>query len=184
MLAKFKLRSSPTLYLLVKLVGVFCISYYGTLAIEGLAAPGHYYSPFINRYLDYPAALRSSLLWGTQQFAALCGRNAFLSGTYLVRIEGGAGVQLVYSCLGIGVMSCWVSFVLANKGYLGKKLKWILGGLMIIWIINVIRMGILLVQNNTGSKLILGIDNHLFFNIAAYSGVLFLMFLYGRNFGK
>lgn len=96
----------------------------------------------------------------------------------------GSWVKLVYACLGVGVMCFWLAFVLANTGGLVKKITWLFIGLISIWLINVLRISIVLLANNKHIKMPLGLDNHTFFNILAYGAVFILMFLYDRSFNK
>src|SRR4051794_39860305 len=106
------------------------------MGVIGLAAPGAYYSPVIHDYFNYPVALRSSLLYGAKLFVALSGHAAYLHDRFYISIPQGRGVRMVYSCLGIGVLSFWMAFVYANKGSFKKKFAWMLGGVLLIWVIN------------------------------------------------
>ena len=95
---------------------------------------------------------------------------------------GGNAVQLIYACLGIGVMSFWLAFVVANKGSIGKKMIWILGGMLCIWVINVVRIAMVLMANNEKMQIPFHMDNHTFFDILAYIAIFVLIFLYDRSF--
>ncbi|HQW83626.1 MAG TPA: archaeosortase/exosortase family protein [Ferruginibacter sp.] len=174
----------PFIIYLVKFFAIFCIAYYGTIAVEGLAMPGNHYSSFIDNYLDYPSALRQSLLQGAAFFLKLMGHNTFIPDPYRLQLINGSWVKLVYACLGVGVMCFWLAFVMANKGKLVKKITWVLVGLVSIWLINVLRITLVLLANNNHAKMPLGLDNHTFFNILAYAAVFILMFLYDKRFKK
>ena len=165
---------------ILKFLGFFCIAYFGTIAIEGLASPVNYYSPFINHYMDYPSWLRASLLSGSKLFASLAGFKSVITDVYHIKIVNGKSVQLVYSCLGVGVMSFWLAFVMANTGGWLRKTAWIIGGMICIWLINVTRLGLLLVTINKNQSLPFGLDNHTFFNILAYVAIFVLIYFYDR----
>jgi exosortase/archaeosortase family protein len=152
--------------------------------VEGLAKPGNYYSSFIERYLDYPSWLRATLLWGSKLFVGIVGYNSVITDAYHLRIVGGGSVQLIYACLGVGVMSFWLAFVVANKGNWKKKMIWVIGGFLCIWIINVLRIGLVLIQNNTRKEMMFGLDNHTFFNILSYVAIFGLILLYDKSFKK
>ncbi len=166
---------------LVKFLGVFCIAYFGTIAIEGLATPAGYYSPFVDHYMDYPSWLRASLLYGTKVFASLAGFKTVITDAYHIEIVNGKSVQLVYSCLGVGVMSFWLAFVMANRGGWLRKTAWIIGGMICMWLINITRIGLLLVTINKNQKMPFGLDNHTFFNILAYGAMFVLIYFYDRS---
>ncbi len=175
-----KLIKHPLVIYLLKFAVVFCVAYYGTIAVEGLAAPGNHYSPFIEHYLDYPSWLRSSLLNGSRLLLSIFGYHTVITDSYHLQMVGGRSVQLIYACLGIGVMSFWLAFVVANKGSWKRKSVWVLGGMFCIWLINVSRISLVLVQNNTGKNLMWGMDNHDFFNVLSYVALFLMIFLYDR----
>ena len=50
---------------LIKFGAIFCICYFGTLAIIGLASPEGWYSPFVEKYLDYVSWIKLSLMHTT-----------------------------------------------------------------------------------------------------------------------
>lgn len=160
------------------------MAYFGTIAVEGVAAPGNYYWPFVEQYLNYPAWLRATLLWGSNIFCGLLGHETFIPDVYHLQLVGGRAVQLVYSCLGVGVMSFWLAFVVANKGRFWKKTFWVLGGILGIWMINVLRISLTLLSNNKKAAIPFDMDNHDFFNVLAYGAIFLLMFLYDRSFGR
>lgn len=167
---------------IVKFLLVFAILYYGTFAFIGLAAPGGYYIPFFDHYLNYPAWLRTSLLMGSRELLILLGYHPFLQDKYVIKLPEGASVRMVYACLGYGIMSFWTAFVFANTGSWKRKLTWIAGGLVSIWFINVVRISILLVANSRSRNMPFGIDHHTWFNICAYILVFALMYLYDARF--
>ena len=167
-------------YLLTFLI-VFCILYFGTTAFIGLAAPGGYYVPVFDHYLNYPSWLRASILIGSKVLLNIFGYHPFRPDQYLLSLPGGASVRMVYSCLGYGIMSFWAAFVFANKGSWKRKAVWILGGLLAIWFINVVRVSVLLVANSKSAAMPLGIDHHTWFNICAYALVFLMIWMYDRS---
>ena len=178
------LIKNPFVLYVARFIGAFCILYYGTQGVIGLAAPGRYYSGFIHDYLNYPVLLRNSLLYGARFFLSLFGYDALVHHTFFISMVGGRGVRMVYSCLGIGLISFWTAFVYANKGNLTKKLVWITGGLMLIWLINITRVALLLLAINKKWPMPLHLDNHTWFNIAAYTAIFILVYFYHRSSKK
>jgi exosortase/archaeosortase family protein len=162
----------------------FCILYFGTLAIIGLSAPGGYYSEFVHNYLDYVSLFRFCLLHTSKILLMLFGYNVFVENAYIIRMHGGSGVHLVYSCLGFGVMSFWVAFVYANTAPWKKKAKWIIGGVLAIIFINVLRISIFLVAINKHWHNIFNLDNHALFNIAVYMLIFVMIYMFDRNSRK
>jgi exosortase/archaeosortase family protein len=164
---------------IAKFIGAFCILYFGTIAVEGLAAPeGKYYNSFIDKHLDYVSWLRSSLTHGTKLVVAAFGYPAdFLSQTVL-QVKGGRGINVGYDCLGYGVISFWIAFVFANTGSWKRKLIWILSGVVLLWLINVLRISLVLIGINKHWKFPFGWDHHTWFNIVAYVSIFAMIWLY------
>jgi exosortase/archaeosortase family protein len=159
----------------------FCILYYGTLAVIGLAAPGGYYSPFIHNYLNYVGWLRFALLSCSKLVLTILGYHIFINGLYTIMLYGGHGVHIVYSCIGYGIMSFWVAFIFANKGKWQKKIKWIAGGVALIFSINVVRISLLLIAINKQWSTPFNINHHTLFNIVAYVAIFILMYFFDRS---
>lgn len=175
-----KTVSHPLFIYLLRFGVVFCVAYFTTVAVEGLSTPEHYYSPFVQHYLDYPSWLRASLLNGAKLLLAVFGYHTVIPDAYHLVVVGGKAVQLIYACLGVGVMSFWLAFVLANRGPWQRKLLWVLGGMMCIWLINVTRISLVLLKNNSGKDRMWGLDNHTFFNILSYVALFLMIIWYDR----
>ncbi|HCF63679.1 MAG TPA: hypothetical protein DEU93_05525 [Chitinophagaceae bacterium] len=62
-----------------------------------------------------------------------------------------------------------------------KKGMWLIIGWGVLWIINVVRIGLLLIAYNKGWGMPLGIDHHTWFNIFAYGAIFFMMYLFERK---
>ncbi len=175
------LKHRPFLFFVIKFILLFAILYYGTLAMIGLSVPGGHYSKFVDNYLDYVSWIRSSLLHGSKQVLSLFGVKTYLASDYNLRQVNGRGIRLVYECVGYGVMSFWIAFVVASEGRWLKKILWIVGGLLFIWVLNITRLSLLLVATNKGWPMPLGWDHHTWFNIFAYLFIFIFMFLFNRN---
>jgi exosortase/archaeosortase family protein len=170
-----------TINYILKFIICFCILYYGSLAVIGLSSPGGYYSSFVHDYLDYIAGLRFAILYCSKLLLTIFGYNVFIDGTYVVRLHGGYGVHLVYSCIGYGIMSFWVAFIFANQVRWQKKISWMIGGIALIFLINVARISLLLVAVNKKWQNSFDLDNHTLFNIAAYIAIFTMIYLFDRS---
>jgi len=177
-------KPNPFLIYLLKFLGIFGILYATGEAVIGLSAPGGLYSPFVDHYLNYPTLLRSSLLLGGKSFLALFGIDAYVHDVIFLRIRDGLGIRMVYSCLGLGIMSCWVAFVVANKGSVRRKITWLLTGLVLIWVMNVGRVVLVLLAANRQWATLFELDHHTLFNIAAYIALFILAYFFDRSGSK
>ncbi len=167
------------LFYLMRFAFAFCVFYYGTKAIIGLSVPGGYYSPFVANHLDYISFLRKILLIGSKDFCNMLGYETYTEGTYFLK-SGGVGVRMVYECIGYVVMSFWAAFVISNSGNFIKKFLWIIGGWLIIYFVNVLRISFLLISLITHHKLPFNIDHHTLFNIVAYIIILIMIYFYDK----
>ena len=169
---------------LLKFIGTFCLLYFGTKAFIGLSTPGNYYLPFMHNYLDYIGILRSSILLGAKWILLLFGYHCNVVNTFFLKMQMGRSVHIVYSCLGYGVMSFWLAFIFANTGSLKRKVLWMVAGVLIIWVINVIRIALLLLSINNNWTLFFGIDHHTLFNITSYIFIFIGIYCYDKSYTK
>ncbi len=165
----------------LKFIGAFCFFYFGTLAIIGLSSKEGYYIGFVDRYLNFIPAFRDSLLQASKYFLSIFGYECYQSSPTQLRMVDGGGVNLVYSCLGYGVTSFWIAFVFANSGTWKKKLTWMLGGVVSLYIINVVRISLVLLFNSKHWHWPFGWDNHTWFNIAAYLTIFGMIYLFDKS---
>ncbi len=168
----------------LKFGAAFCILYFGTLAVIGLSARENQYSPFVANYLNFINPLRTLLLLTSKGFLALLGYRTFLSSEYILSMEHGSSIRMVYSCIGYGVLSFWGAFVFANKGTWQKKISWIAAGWIVLCVINVMRVSILLIATNNHWSIPFGWDHHTWFNIIAYSFIFGMIYFYDRSSKK
>lgn len=174
------LKDKKFLSFLLKFLLGFCILYYGTIAMIGITAPGGYYVAFADKYLDYVSGLRWLLLHASVMILNVTGFNIYLKDIYTIKMQNGLGVHVGYDCIGYGVMAFWIAFIFANQLSVKQKLKWILGGLLVIFSINVARISLMLVAVNRHWRSPLQMDNHTWFNIAAYLAIFTMMWFFDR----
>src|SRR5689334_22919877 len=99
---------------LIKFILSFCVLYYGTIAFIGISSPGGYYVRFADRYINYVAWLRASLLYTSNGVLKLLRYPVYLPDSYTIKLEKGSGVHIGYDCIGYGVLFFWIAFVFAN----------------------------------------------------------------------
>lgn len=112
--------------------------------------------------------------------SALGYKSSFANHT--IALQTGEAVRIVYSCIGYGVMSFWIAFVVANKGSLKKKTAWAVGGIFSLWVINVLRIVLILLSAKERWGAPLGWDHHTWFNISAYALIFGMIYLYDRSY--
>lgn len=147
----------------------------------GLIVPGGYYSPFVEHYLNYVTLIKVSVLQTASWLAHLFGVSSYLTDSSHLQITGSRRVFMAWACTGLEIMSFWAAFCLADTTPRRKKMYWCLGGLFCIWLINCIRVALLVVAVKHDWPQIGTIRHHDTFNAVAYSFVFLLMFVYYRR---
>jgi exosortase/archaeosortase family protein len=165
-------------------ITVFLVCYYASLFLTGVAVPGGMYSPFVEKYFNIAAWLRTSLLIGSTFLLSIFGTETVRINEYVIRAVGGTGVRIVYACLGFGVMSFWIAYIVANIASLQKKLVWVSGGLLFLWTLNVVRISLVLVAGNKGWHFPFGWDHHTWFNIIAYLAIFAMIYFFEKSLKK
>ncbi|MDD2794222.1 MAG: exosortase/archaeosortase family protein [Sediminibacterium sp.] len=166
---------------LLRFLGLFSLLYFGTYAFIGLSAEGGYFIPFLKQ-IDYVSWYRQLLLRSSETVLDLLGYNAYTRGPYLLYINGKSGLQLVYSCLGFGVLSFWIAYVVTHQsGTTKTKIKWAITGILLITVLNIIRIIVLLLAVYKHWINIAGIDHHTLYNCIVYVIVLLMAFYYRKK---
>ena len=168
----------------IKFLVVFAFFYFGTFFWIGFVTPGGYYNEFAAQYLDYISAIKTSLLFGTKTLVSFFGIQTVQFKNHIIRFVHGKGVRIAYDCVGYGVYSFWIAFVVANKSSFTRKTIWIIVGLILLWSINVIRISLFLVSVNKNWKTPLGIDHHDWFTIVAYAFIFLMIFVFDKKNNK
>ncbi|MDD2794192.1 MAG: exosortase/archaeosortase family protein [Sediminibacterium sp.] len=166
---------------LLRFLGLFSLLYFGTYAFIGLSTEGGHFIPFL-KHIDYVSWYRQLLLRSSEMVLDLLEYNAYTRGPYLLYINGKSGIQLVYECLGIGVLSFWIAFVTTDVyGTFKTKIRWILYGIITITVLNIARIIVLLLAVYKHWIHIAGIDHHTLYNSIVYGIVLLMLFFYRKK---
>ena len=170
---------NPGFIFIVKFLVLFLGFHYFNEFYIGITAPGNLYVPFLEEHLNYVDLIRASILYSSQLICDIFGYETIVEGPYLLKSVTGVSVRMVYTCIGLGIMSFWAGFVLAHSIGWKIKLFWTLLGIIVIWIVNCFRVAILLMATANQWNPNKFIDHHDTFNIIAYFlvGILLVLFL-------
>jgi exosortase/archaeosortase family protein len=175
------LTDKKFLFFVGKFMFLFCLFYFGTSAVIGLAAPGDYYIPFVGKYLDYVSWIKYSLLWAVKHLAGFAGYETVTEPGFIISVVNQKGIIIAMNCVGYGVYSVWAAYVIANDGNWKNKMVWVIVGLLLLWLINTIRISLFLIAINKGWPMPLGLDHHTWFNVFAYAAIFALMFFFDKR---
>ncbi|HVV54361.1 MAG TPA: exosortase/archaeosortase family protein [Mucilaginibacter sp.] len=147
-------------------LSLFAAFYFFNIFWYGITTPGNYYNSFLANHLDYIRLLRHLLLRTTAKLLNWMGFASITDDTNIL-IAGHGRLTLIYSCLGLGIMSFFTAFVLAYPRKWKNKWGFLVCGLIVIQVLNIIRFLVLAIfwdKNEKGQI----IDHHTIFNIIIY----------------
>ncbi len=173
-------RESPLRFLVV-FIGLFLIFYYFNIFYFSITSRGSHYVPFFDEHLNYIRWLRNLLLTVSRSIVNMLGFTC-ISNDHQLLVAGRGIIDVVYSCLGLGVMSFFAAFVIAYPKKLKPKLIFLLIGLISIQVLNVLRFVLLAVLWDKKSHLIL--DHHTIFNIIIYIIIAITLYFWVKHDDK
>ena len=144
---------------------LFLLFYYFNILFFGLTSPGNHYNAFLADHLNYIQWIRQILLNASTAVINSLGLTA-INNNYELLVAGHGIIRLVYSCLGLGVISFFTAFVIAYPKPLRAKIIFILSGILAIEMLNIIRFVLLALFWDKRSAQI--IDHHTLFNTFIY----------------
>ena len=165
---------------IVKFLGLFIILYYFNLFFISITfRRSNAFYMFLKLHLDYIDGLRFSILRVSEFICGIIGVKCHMESDFIIRLDSKlGGLKMVYRCIGYGVMSFWAAFVLANKARIINKIVWIVFGWLIIWIINCIRVIMLLSVLQHQWPISTFLDHHTLFNILSYILIFVLIYAF------
>jgi exosortase/archaeosortase family protein len=170
-------RDSPARFA-VMFLALFAIFYYFNIYFFGITTPGNHYNAFLDQNLNYIRLLRRVLL---QSSAFIINQFGFttITNDYQLLIAGNGVIKLVYSCLGLGVMSFFSAFIIAYPTTIRSKLISLVLGNLCIQLLNIVRFVLLAIFWDKKSRMIL--DHHTIFNIAVYAIIAISLYFWVRH---
>lgn len=157
-------KGSP-LRFAITFVGLFLLFYYFNIFFFGITSKGNYYSAYLDEHLNYIRALRYALLHTSAKLLNWMGFIAIVS-DYELLVAAHSMIRVVYTCLGLGVISFFAAFVLAYPKTVKSKLTLLFTGILGIQVLNIIRFMLLALYWNRSRARV--IDHHLIFDVIIY----------------
>ncbi|RZJ98616.1 MAG: hypothetical protein EOO46_24945, partial [Flavobacterium sp.] len=168
----------------LRFAGLFFLFYLTYTFVISVSAPTGTYYPFVDHYLNFPAVIRFSVLHVGQFFLSLLGYSTTIADNRIISADGYSILEMAFPCYGLGVKSFWVAFICAHKLTWKQKLNWSIAGVMTIFILNCIRVAVLMISMVDKWSIAdsLGTNAHDFFNYLCYAALLCLiLFFYSKN---
>lgn len=157
---------------------LFGLFYYFNIFFFGITSTGNNYNAYLTEHLNYISGLRSLLLQSSAFILNAIGFGAIYN-QYELLVAGHGVLRLVYSCLGLGVMSFFAAFVIAYPGRRVNKFLFLIAGLTGIQLLNILRFVVLAIFWNKKTNLIL--DHHTIFNIFIYLIIALTLYFWVKH---
>lgn len=180
---------------LAKFIGLFLVFYYGNRFWVYFSIPGGrwYNEAFAAKYANYNyiSWITASLAHMSNYIGHLIGMDCYVRESGVLSTTSGHSVYIEWPCIGLGIYSFWLAFMLSQKMNLKKKLLLGFGGAILIWLINCVRISLLLLalEHNLRGwkknlKYIGEINHHDMYNYVCYIIIIGMIYLYYRLAGK
>jgi len=140
--------------------------------------------PFLYEYLNIVKVYRNIILQGSKNFIESLTYSSRIHDEYFIQINNKNQVILVYSCLGFGIISFWISFIISNAGSFLFKTIWLFSGVIALTLLNIFRISLILISEYWKFKPFLPFDHHTSYNIFSYLLILVLMWRYLKSSEK
>lgn len=166
----FKMREATHKYyverfFVTRFLILFLLLYGFNIAFIGITGEGGYYVQFLDQYVNYIRWLRESLIYCASILLNIFGYET-LRLPYHLKIIQGVKVGVGYDCLGYGIMSMHIALALSYPFKYKIRRLYLVLGLLIIYLINVIRIALVGVAYTNYRNV--NIDHHFVFNVIAY----------------
>ena len=150
----------------ITFIALFLAFYYFNIGFFSLTSPGSsHYNSFIAENFNYIRLLRHMLLLCTSFLLRCLGFGTVIN-EYQMLVAGRGGIRLVYTCLGLGLMSFFTAFVLSYPKVFKRKVVFLIAGLLVIQALNILRMALVALFWSRKAQQI--IDHHIIFNGIIY----------------
>jgi len=171
-------RHSPLRFLICFMV-LFLGFYYFNVVFFGITqSGGQHYNAWIANNLNYISLLRHILLKSSAQILNLLGFSA-ITNEYDLLVAGHGAIQLIYSCLGLGVISFFAAFVLSYPQKWKLKVIFLISGILGIELLNILRFILLALFWDKQHDQML--DHHAIFNIFIYLVIAVALFFWIKH---
>ena len=166
----------------LKLIALVLVLYYFFLGYGALVSPeGNQYNAFLDHNLNFIDWYRRTIMLFSNTIAHAFGADSYIASHQMMKLGNNIEFEIWFPCLGFGVMSFWLSFIVNSTSSLKRKFTWATLGIIAIWFINCLRIALLIISVDRNWPQSSYIDHHDMFNIMAYIIIAMLMYYYSKN---
>ena len=163
----------------VKMLVFYVLFSQGNLFMNSvLTEGGKYYNANISHHFNYIQGLKTALIVPAVWLIKLSGFYAIHNQMDVLVVDG-PHLRVNYSCLGLGVMSFLVAFIIAFPAKIKSKIQLLIFGIILIYVLNILRiaaLGILLGYFKSQRENFT--YHHEIFNILVYLIIFLVLYLW------
>lgn len=165
-----------------RFIGLLLLFYFLNLFFVKVANPrSDYYNEFLSKNFHYGSWMRTSILETSNMMTKTMGMDTYLQDSKTIRVRDGRALLMARQCLGLEIIGFWLAFILAHSIGWKRKFVWSFVGIASIWMINCLRVAVLLYAKQNKWQIVNNIDPHDMFNYVAYALVIALIYFFYRK---
>ncbi|RYF19791.1 MAG: hypothetical protein EOO42_13720 [Flavobacteriales bacterium] len=174
-----KKANKTAVFFVLKLVVFYLLFSQGNLFMNSvLNETGRFYNAFLTEHFNYIQWVRSSLIVPATWVIKLFGFYAIHNEMDVLVVDG-PHLRVNYSCIGLGVMSFLLAFVLAFPAKVKAKVRLFIIGTIMIYVLNVLRIaGLGILLGHFKSQRENFTYHHEVFNIIVYICIFALLYFW------
>ena len=151
----------------------------------GFTTPGgRLFFSFPARYLNFPYWLTVVVAKSATSLLEICGYAAHQRNAANVTIGESRGVTIAWGCLGVAALSLWTGFIAAHRARALYKLKWMVAGFVLIFMVNILRIAMIALSNYRQWSYFESFNAHTSFDTLTYAVILVLMLVFVLNYNS
>ena len=166
-------------------LGLYFVLKYGFYVYVGFTTTGgKLFFPLLADYVNIPEWLTLLVSKTSKLSLQIAGYGVYQKDAANVTIAGSKGVTLAWGCLGIGAISLWIAFITAHRISVKYKLRWIIAGVSLIFMINILRIDMIALSNYYKWSYFETFNAHTSFDVLTYVLILLMMFVFVKRYNR
>jgi exosortase/archaeosortase family protein len=174
-------KNYPEVLFILKFLLLFLFLYQFVEFWIGISSKGGLYVPFIDEYFNGVKWYRVFILKSAAAVHYLFSYPTHLLSSITLEGYNGYRVNMVYSCIGYGIICFWAAFVFSFPITLKHKLQWLALGFILLFMLNVLRISILLFVINKTKNVESFSMHHTYYNVCSYALIFMMIYFFVKK---
>ncbi|WP_185154418.1 archaeosortase/exosortase family protein [Fulvivirga sp. M361] len=164
---------------LVKLITIYLALYFIVKIFIGVTSEGGaLYSPWLDIHFDVISGFRNILLGFSEYLLNTLGYDPQRT-EFTLNIDNSPGIRLVYACMGFELICGYTALILAYPFYGKRTVIYLLSGIVLIELLNIIRIcGLTILFSHGHMSWFDTVDHHDIFNFTVVISLIIVYITY------